>query len=270
MNQTLRIQAFQKSLQQRNALKVIAGISNFDEASIVRVVNAATRVAGTSAVDVAACPDVIAAIRPMTDRLVFASSIRPEALEQAIRAGADAVELGNYDALYEEGLFLTPDDVLRITRETLRRLDAIAQETNTPRAFVCVTVPGHLSAHSQERLAQALETLGVDLLQTEGASRMLASEPRIQVLPADQKAAVTFNNTRLLSAAVHIPVMSASGITVQNVMDAFQAGASAVGVGSSVNKLSSTEDMVQVLGNMVAQLQEHQAIAPVRVTSLVS
>src|SRR5690242_11071877 len=103
MKQT--IQAFKEALQARCAVKAIAGIANFDLENVLQVARAA-EAAGVHAVDVAASPAIIKAVREVTTATIFASSVEPQALADAVAAGADVAELGNFDALYDQGLFL--------------------------------------------------------------------------------------------------------------------------------------------------------------------
>ena len=59
-----------------------------------------------------------------------------------------------------------------------------------------------------------------------------------------ETASVSIANTIELARNVDIPVMTASGLTTTTVPMAFAAGASAVGVGSCVNKLKSEIEMI--------------------------
>ncbi len=229
-----RIESFKKALAARCAVKAIAGINNFDLNNILEVVQAADA-AGIQAVDVAAQADIVAAVRKATQAVVFASSVEPQALADAVAAGADVAELGNFDALYDQGLFLSADEVLQLAQETV---DLVKGQ-----ALVSITVPGHLTPESQVKLAQALETLGVDLIQTEGAARVLSAEPTVKSLGQSEKEALTLRNTRVLVEAARLPVMTASGITADNAALAFEAGAAAIGVGSYLKQAADIQDM---------------------------
>jgi 2-keto-3-deoxy-6-phosphogluconate aldolase len=242
---TARLTSLRAALNERRAVKAISGIANFDLNNVLSVVRAATA-AGATAVDVAAQPDIVRAVRQATDLPVFASCVTPENLAQAVDCGADAVELGNYDALYAQGLYLTAEEVLRLAEQTVRLVAG--------RALISVTLPGHLSIDTQISLAKSLESLGVDVLQTEGAARVLSAQPQIKELTAAEKAEITLANTRALTQATRLPVMSASGIALDNLTDAFEAGAAAVGIGSAVNKLATEADMTATLRAMMDKL----------------
>ncbi len=229
-----RINLFKKDLESKRAVKIIAGIDNFDINRVKSVVIAADK-AGASAVDVAANEEIIKMAKETTSLPVFVSSIVPEDLAMAVKAGADAIEIGNFDALYKKGMRMSAMEILDIVKETL---DLIGK-TNI---FVCVTVPGHIDVSSQIALAKELENLNIDLIQTEGAATVDAQSEGARGLL--ETAQVSIANTIELARNVEIPVMTASGLTTTTVPMAFAAGASAVGVGSCVNKLGSEIEMI--------------------------
>ncbi len=229
-----RINLFKKDLEAKKAVKIIAGIDNFDMDRVRNVVIAADR-AGASAVDVSANEEIIKMAKETTSLPVFVSSIVPEDLAMAVKAGADAIEIGNFDALYKKGMRMSAMEILDIVKETL----ALIGKSNV---FVCVTVPGHIDVASQIALAKELEELNIDLIQTEGAATVDAQSEGARGLL--ETASVSIANTIELARNVDIPVMTASGLTTTTVPMAFAAGASAVGVGSCVNKLKSEIEMI--------------------------
>lgn len=250
-----QLKQLQQALAEKRLVKVISGIDNFDLDRVGQVVRAAT-CAGAGAVDVAARPEVVGYVRQLTSLPVFASSVSPQALAEAVTHGADAVEIGNFDALYKEGFYLTAEEVIRLTEQTLSLLP--------PGTFRSVTVPGHLSVEAQVKLAQQLEKLGVHLLQTEGASRVVSVNREVQRMSAEEKARLTLENTRTLAASVNIPVMTASGIDAGNVVEAFDAGAAAVGIGSAVNRLAGEQKMVAALQIILAAVENRQIAGVVK------
>ncbi len=229
-----RITSFRKDLEAKKAVKIIAGIDNFDMDRVRNVVIAADK-AGASAVDVAAKEEIIKMAKETTSLPVFVSSIVPQDLAMAVKAGADAIEIGNFDALYKKGLRMSAEEILDIVKETL----ALIGNSNV---FVCVTVPGHIDISSQIALAKELEALNIDLIQTEGAATVHTTAEGARALL--ETAQVSIANTIELSRNVDIPVMTASGLTTTTVPMAIAAGASAVGVGSCINKLGSDIEMI--------------------------
>lgn len=236
-----RITSFRKDLEAKKAVKIIAGIDNFDMDRVKSVVIAADR-AGASAVDVCANEEIIKMAKETTSLPVFVSSIVPEDLAMAVKAGADAIEIGNFDALYKKGMRMSAMEILDIVKETL----SLIQKSNV---FVCVTIPGHIDVASQIALAKELETMNIDLIQTEGAATVEAQSQGARGLL--ETAQVSIANTIELARNVEIPVMTASGLTSTTVPMAFAAGASAVGVGSCVNKLNSEIEMIAAASAIV-------------------
>lgn len=235
-----RIDLFKQHLSEKRAVKVIAGIDNFDVENVRNVVSAANQ-AGASAIDISASEEILNTARQLTDLPIFVSSIVPEELAQAARNGADALELGNFDALYRKGMKLDADDILVLAHRTKSLLDT--------EIFFCVTVPGHISVSEQIDLARKLEELGVDLIQTEGSA--VANIQSGGARGLIETAQVSIANTIELARNVEIPVMTASGITPTTAALAFAAGASAIGVGSCINKLNSSIAMVAVARSLV-------------------
>lgn len=229
-----RIDSFKSDLAAKKAVKVIAGIDNFDVENVKNVVIAADR-ANASAVDVCANEEIIKMAKETTTLPIFVSSIVPQDLAMAVNAGADAIEIGNFDALYKKGMRMSAAEILDIVKETMAMIDGSD-------VFVCVTVPGHISISEQIELAKQLETMNIDLIQTEGAATVEAQSAGARGLL--ETAQVSIANTIELSRNTEIPVMTASGLTTTTVPMAFAAGASAVGVGSCINKLNSQIAMI--------------------------
>lgn len=240
-----RIDSFKKDLAAKRAVKIIAGIDNFDIDRVKSVVIAADR-AKASAVDVSANEEIIKMAKENTTLPVFVSSIVPEDLAMAVKAGADAIEIGNFDALYKKGMRMSAMEILDIVKETL----ALIKKSNV---FVCVTVPGHIAIADQINLAKELEALNVDLIQTEGAATVEAQSEGARGLL--ETAEVSIANTIELARNVEIPVMTASGLTTTTVPMALAAGASAVGVGSCVNKLKSNIEMIAAATAIVESVE---------------
>lgn len=236
-----RIDSFKRDLEAKKAVKIIAGIDNYDIENVKKVVSAANQ-AGASAIDICASEEIFETARQLTELPLFVSSIIPEELAQAVKMGADAIELGNFDALYRSGIRMGEEEVLELARKTMSLI-------NKSETFVCVTVPGHISVAKQIGLARELEELGVDLIQTEGSATTIAQSEGARGLM--ETAQVSIANTIEISRNVDIPVMTASGITPTTASMAFAAGASAIGVGSCVNKLDSSIAMIAVARRLV-------------------
>ena len=236
-----KIDLFKQHLKEKRAVKVIAGIDNFDIENVKKIVTSADQ-AFASAIDISADKSILTIARELTELPLFVSSIEPEKLAQAVKMGADAIELGNFDALYKKGLRMGSKEVLELTKKTLSLI-------NKSETFFCVTIPGHISIAEQIDLAKQLETLGVDLIQTEGAA--IANVQSEGARGLIETAQISIANTIELVRNVEIPVMTASGITTTTAALAFAAGASAIGVGSCINKLSSSLAMLATAKSLV-------------------
>lgn len=236
-----RIDLFKQHLKEKRAVKVIAGIENFDINSVKKVVTSANN-AGASAIDLCADKEIFEAARSLTELPLFVSSIIPQELAQATQWGADAIELGNFDALYRSGIRMDADEVYELAAETMSLIE-------NDNVFFCVTVPGHIEVAKQIELASKLEDLGIDLIQTEGSATVNAQSEGARGLM--ETAQVSIANTIELVRNVEVPVMTASGITTTTAALAFAAGASAIGVGSCINKLDSEIAMIAVARNLV-------------------
>ena len=233
--------ALQHSLEQRSTLKVIAGLMNFDAASVERVARAAGH-GGADLIDVACDAELVKlAIEASSGVPVCVSSVEPEQFPAAVSAGAVMVEIGNYDAFYPQGRIFGAEEVLELTRRTRALL---------PDVVLSVTVPHVLPMDQQEQLAVDLVAAGADLIQTEGGTS--AKPFSAGSLGLIEKAAPTLAAAHSISAALQnagetAPVLCASGLSSVTVPMAIAAGAAGVGVGSAVNRLDDQLAMVAVV-----------------------
>ena len=234
-----RIESFKLALEEKRAVKIIAGIDNYDAEKVKKVVLAASN-AGASAIDICADPEIIAMARSLTELPLFVSSVDPQELAHAVALGADAVELGNFDALYKKGISFSADQVLNLAKRTKELIGD---------TFFCVTIPGELEITEQVNLARELENLGIDLIQTEG--HFTNESPSDGVRGLIERAELTISNTIELTRNIELPVMTATGINPTTASLAFAAGASAIGCGSCVNKLDSEISMMAVCRSLV-------------------
>jgi hypothetical protein len=223
------------ALEERRALKVIAGLTNFDAASVERISRAAG-MGGADLIDVACDPALVQLAAEVSGLPICVSAVDPELFPAAVAAGAAMVEIGNYDAFYPLGRIFDAEEVLAITRRTRELL---------PEVVLSVTVPHVLPLDQQEQLAADLVVAGADLIQTEGG--MSAKPFSAGSLGLIEKAAPTLAAAHSISRAVSVPVLCASGLSSVTVPMAIAAGAAGVGVGSAVNKLNDQLAMVAVV-----------------------
>ncbi|HBE20389.1 MAG TPA: DUF561 domain-containing protein [Cyanobacteria bacterium UBA11149] len=232
----------QQAFDQHRVLKVISGLNNFDANRVAAVVKAADR-GGATFVDIAAHPDLVALAKELTNLPICVSSVEPMEFVTAVNAGADLIEIGNFDCFYTQGKRFEAEEVLALTQEVRSLL---------PHITLSVTVPHILTLDRQVALAEELVAAGADIIQTEGGT---SSNPRAAgTLGLIEKAAPTLAAAREISRAVSVPVLCASGISDVTAPMAIAAGAAGVGVGSAINQLNDEVAMVAAVRSLVEAL----------------
>lgn len=243
-------QALNAALQNRTFVKVIAGIDNFDAAKVLPIVDAATA-AGAHAVDIACDAELIRQVKARTHLAVFVSSTDPEKLIAAAQAGADVLELGNFDAMYREGITPTADQILNWTRQVKAAVgDSIP---------LCVTVCGRLPLAEQVDLAQMVQAAGADIIQAEGT---VGAAPVMDTASAIASITSALANAAEIRRAVEMPLFVAGGITPANAAFAIAAGANGVGVGKAVSKETTAEGREAVVRGVVQALESVRTAHP--------
>lgn len=235
--------AFQRALETSSALKIISGLTNLDRKNVADVVKAAQQ-GGATFVDIAADVELVRLVKSLIDLPVCVSAVEPEQFVSAVEAGADLIEIGNFDAFYAQGRRFEGPEVLALTRQTRELL---------PQVTLSVTVPHILTLDAQVQLAEELVVAGADIIQTEGGTS--SAPAHAGVLGLIEKAGPTLAAAHAISRAVSVPVLCASGISDVTAPMALAAGAAGVGVGSAVNKLNDPLAMVAVVRSLVEAMQ---------------
>ncbi len=232
----------QRALAQGRALKVISGLQNFDADRVAAVVMAAD-LGGATFVDIAADVDLVRMVKRITALPVCVSAVDPDLFVAAVAAGADLIEIGNFDSFYAQGRRFEAAEVLALTQATRALLPTIT---------LSVTVPHILPLDQQAQLAEALVQAGADLIQTEGGT---SSRPvHAGTLGLIEKAAPTLAAAAEISRVVTVPVLCASGLSNVTAPLAIAAGASGIGVGSAINQLNSEVAMIAAVHSLVEAL----------------
>ncbi|NES24730.1 MAG: DUF561 domain-containing protein [Symploca sp. SIO3E6] len=240
----------QQVFDQGRVLKVISGLNNFDPKRVAATVKAAER-GGASFVDIAAAPDLVKLAKSLTNLPICVSAVEPQQFVIATEAGADLIEIGNFDSFYAQGRRFEAEEVLALTKETRSLL---------PKITLSVTVPHILPLDQQVQLAEELVQAGADMIQTEGGT---SSQPRSAgTLGLIEKAAPTLAAAYEISRVVTVPVLCASGLSNVTAPMAIAAGAKGVGVGSAINQLDNEVAMVAAVRSLVEALA---AVSPNRV-----
>jgi DhnA family fructose-bisphosphate aldolase class Ia len=238
----MTIATLHNSLNQGRALKVISGLNNFDRDRTAAVVRAA-ELGGATFVDIAADPALVRLAKQLTSLPVCVSAVEPEHFVAAVAAGADLIEIGNFDSFYAQGRRFEAAEVLALTQATRALL---------PHILLSVTVPHILPLDQQVSLAEDLVQAGADIIQTEGGTSSSPTHPG--TLGLIEKAAPTLAAAAEISRVVSVPVLCASGLSSVTVPMAIAAGAAGVGVGSAINQLNSEVAMIAVVRSLVEAL----------------
>ncbi len=233
----------QRAFDTGRALKIISGLTNFDAARVSATVKAADR-GGATFVDIAAEPTLVEMARKLTNLPICVSAVEPEKFVEAVNAGADLIEIGNFDAFYAQGRRFEAPEVLELTYQTRALL---------PNITLSVTVPHILELDQQVQLAINLVNAGADIIQTEGG--VSAAPMHAGTLGLIEKAAPTLAAAYEISRAVSVPVLCASGISNVTAPLAIAAGAKGVGVGSAINRLNNEVAMVAAVRSLAEALE---------------
>lgn len=232
----------QKAFDQSRVLKVISGLNNFERERVAAIVKAADR-GGATFVDIAADPDLVRLVRGLTNLPICVSAVEPERFVTTVEAGADLIEIGNFDSFYAQGRRFEAPEVLELTQKTRSLL---------PNITLSVTVPHILTLDQQVQLAEELVAAGADIIQTEGGTSSKPQSPG--TLGLMEKAAPTLAAAYEIARAVSVPVLCASGLSSVTVPMAIAAGAKGVGIGSAINQLDNEVAMIAVVRSLVEAL----------------
>ncbi|HIK44691.1 MAG TPA: DUF561 domain-containing protein [Leptolyngbyaceae cyanobacterium M65_K2018_010] len=241
-----------QALANRQALKIISGLTNFDSERVMAVVKAAD-LGGASLVDIAADAALVRQAKAITPLPICVSAVEPEAFLAPVAAGADLIEIGNFDAFYAQGRRFEAAEVLALTQRTRALL---------PTVPLSVTVPHILALDEQVTLAEALVAAGADIIQTEGGTTSQPTHPG--TLGLIEKAAPTLAAAHEISRAIGVPVLCASGLSDVTAPLAIAAGAAGVGVGSAVNRLNDPLAMVAAVRKLADSLAVPRSAAQFR------
>jgi pyruvate/oxaloacetate carboxyltransferase len=229
----------QRAFANRRVLKVISGLNNFDSATVK-----AAELGGATFVDIACDRALVQLAKSLTNLPICVSAVEPEKFLEAVAAGADLIEIGNFDAFYVQGRRFEAEEVLALTRQTRALL---------PEITLSVTVPHILTLDKQVQLAEELVKVGADIIQTEGGTSSQPTHPG--TLGLIEKAAPTLAAAYEISRVVPVPVLCASGISSVTAPLAIAAGAAGIGVGSAINQLNSEIAMIAAVRGLVEALQ---------------
>ena len=235
------------ALKNKNFVKVISGIRNYDKQKTVSIAIAAES-GGASALDICDDPEIIKAVRSSVELPLFVSSIDPLKLIAAQSLGADVLEIGNYESFYKEGMMFTPSAILEILQ--------FVKKSVPKDVVICCTVPATLETENQLKLAKDLAIAGADIIQTEGfAPDIPDTERKDQSYLDILKATSTLTNTiELRKVLPNANIITASGITPTTAPLAISMGANGIGVGNYINSLTTQAEMTKRVKEVVGSV----------------
>ena len=241
-------QTIQEELRSKSLLKVISGLNNFEVQS-VKLISEAASLGGADLIDIACKPELVESAIKISSLPVCVSSVEPKFFMDSVKAGASLIEIGNYDTFYAKGINFSYEKVLDLTKETRDLL---------PKMPLSVTVPHTMPIDRQVDLAIKLVEEDVDIIQTEGGTSSHPYSPGIQGF--FEKSVPTLAATYAIcqefdKQSINIPIMSASGLSAITCPLAISSGASAVGIGSAVNKLDDLISMIAVVRGLKESLK---------------
>ncbi len=241
-------QKIQEELSHKSLLKVIAGLNNFELQSVKKISEAAF-LGGADLIDIACKPELVESALKISSLPICVSSVNPKSFINSVKAGASLIEIGNYDSFYKQAITFSAEKVLNLTKETKDIL---------PEVPLSVTVPHTMPIDKQVDLAIKLVEEGVDIIQTEGGTSSIPYSPGIQGFfekSVPTLAATYAIHQEFKKQSIKIPIMSASGLSQVTCPLAISSGASAVGVGSVVNKLDDLISMIAVIRGLKESLK---------------
>lgn len=219
----------------KKAIKIIAGLNNFNVAQIKQIAQA-SEIAKATYVDIAADIEIVKEIEDNSSIPVCVSAISLEKLQKCQNAGIQILEVGNYDCFYEQGRLFSYKEILSISRNTRSLL---------PNATVCVTIPHILNIEEQIELARELVSMGINLIQTEGKSTGFGKKNDLSGVI--EKSSATFSSTYSISNSTNLPIISSSGISALTSPISFIYGASCIGIGANIRRLQNMASMVMYI-----------------------
>nr|YP_010619426.1 hypothetical protein PN189_pgp144 [Xiphosiphonia pinnulata]WAX03439.1 hypothetical protein [Xiphosiphonia pinnulata] len=228
------------SFRSKNVIKVITGIQNTNIYQIAQIAKAAD-LAEASYLDVSANIKVVKFLKSFSSLPLCISSIDPIDIYNCISAGADLVEVGNYDTFYHKGMYITSLQLIELVKEIKYLVGDVD---------LCVTIPYYLDLNEQICLAQLLECLGVNVLQTEGVftNNLYNLPKKLSGLTGSLSSSLL--STYFVSRSVNIPVITSSGMSSMFVSTAINCGASGIGISSTIRSKHNIIEMTNYINEV--------------------
>lgn len=219
------IEIFKKHLREKRAVKIsTCDIKDIEQIS--KVIKA-SQTAKASAIEIRADKNIFKIAKQNSKLPIFISSIHPFEILESLKWGVDGILIGNYIESYKNGKTFSADEIYDIVLETLGLI-------NKYETYVSVSIPSCIDLEQQQKLTRKLEILGVDLIQIEGIEKKEFPKKRtVEYLTSVDNA---INSTFELNKFSILPILSYADFDENTSQQAFNSGASAVGVCNLNNK----------------------------------
>lgn len=143
------IEVFKKHLREKRAINITANTLN--EIEIAKICKA-SQIGKASSVSIPSNKKLFEIARQNTKLPIFATSIHPFEILDAVRWGAEAIKIGGFNNSF------TANEIYDIVLETLGLI-------NDYNFYSCVEIPENIKIEEKIQLIKKLEILGVDLIQ---------------------------------------------------------------------------------------------------------
>ena len=242
------MQLFNKKLNdmftKKQVVKIISGIDNTNFNIILKYIKTC-EMSNATYIDITANPNIVSVVKRLTDLPICISSISVKALYDCVQAGADIIEIGNFDSFYSEGIILSSEQIVAMANQI---------RTLFPYIDICVTIPHTLQLEQQVILALQLEKIGVNIIQTEG--KLIQSNNDIDndknnLYSSICRASLALSSVYYLSKSINIPIIASSSINSVNAPIALAYGASGIGIKSAISDLSCINQMSSYINEII-------------------
>nr|UNJ15677.1 hypothetical protein [Cyanidiaceae sp.] len=232
-----KIQAL-ADIANRRAIKVISGLTNLNYEHVLTIAKASQQCC-VSYVDIAAEPRLVKVVKAHVNIPICVSGVEIQSIYNAVLAGADLIEIGNYESLYKRNVVLSVCEIIALSKEIKKLF---------PEIPLTVTIPYILHHKDQVNLCRQLELLKVNCIQTEGNPNLKYGRHQTQELL--EKSLQTLACTYELIKHTKLPIICSSGLSDVTAPLAFSLGASGVGVGKFATSYCEEEKIVSVLSKI--------------------
>ncbi|MBQ8847980.1 MAG: DUF561 domain-containing protein [Candidatus Gastranaerophilales bacterium] len=243
------IEIFKKHLREKRAIKIITGMNNYNTDSVAKICRAAQN-GKASAVEVVCDKKMYDTAKKNTKLPIFVSSIHPFKILEAVKWGAEAIDIGNFHTLNKKGQIYTSHEIYDIVLETLGLI-------NDYDVFVSVTIPSYIDIKKQIELVKKIELLNVDLIQVY-TSKIAMNKMNLSLLFSNYGEAALQNAFELTNNCT-IPIMNGIEMSSKLTKDAFNTGASAIAIDSAVNMLETEVAMTMEIQKAVAAISHRNS-----------